>query len=86
MGGYRLRSLLHPNVFPVAEGKPSSLLKCGIRLAIAGLVAEDLLEPVLHVALRCDVVLRAAVPEATVDEDGDLRRSEDDIRCAPQFG
>ena len=74
-------ALLRCFVFPEAKHQPSRLLKALIRVAIAFHVAQDFLRPVASVRLWWDVVLRASVPIATVNEDRHLYRTKDHVCC-----
>jgi hypothetical protein len=54
-------------------------------LSVALHVARELRDPVVGVRLRQVQVLRAAVPEAPVDEDGDALAGEGDVCTAPRL-
>src|SRR5699024_3363246 len=70
-------------VLPEPEDAPSCVGEraCGPEIAFS--VRNDLRPPIGDVGLRLHVMLRAAVPEAPVDEDCDPNAREDDVRSAP---
>ena len=70
-------------VFPTAHDFPFVLSKQHIRLHVASGVRSDLGGPPPRVGLRRLTVLRTAVPEASVDEYGNLRTPEHEIRSTP---
>ena len=71
-------------MFPDPQHSPSLGLCHGVGFAVALGILCELRPPV--VGMRCwnCSVLRTAVPEAAVDEDGESLTSEDDVR-APAF-
>lgn len=74
-------------MLPVAQHDPAGVGQCPVRLGVALAVARDLLLPVVGMGLgRRSAVLGAAVPEAAVDEHGDLEACEDDVGPAAQIG
>lgn len=75
-------------MFPDADRDPSGLLECCIGITVAADVRLDLLAPELRVALGPCPVGWAAVPEAAIYEDRDLRAAEHHIASpakAPQW-
>ena len=71
--------VVHGFVLPDADDAPSELLEAGGVGLVAFDVALKLGAPVLGVGARHGGVLGAAVPEASVDEDGDAPGREDDV-------
>ena len=69
-------------VFPDAEDGPAFLAEEFFGGAVAGDVALDFFEPVFLVGGGHAAVLRAAVPEAAVDENGEALFGEDEVRPA----
>ena len=69
-------------VLPRPDDDPASRLKRVIVGAVAVDVALQLGRPPANVALRWAEMLRAAMPEAAVDEDGDPCAGEDNIGTA----
>lgn len=63
-----------PNDFPSGPSEPP------IGVGIPPLVCRDLVPPERSICPRHGPMLGAAVPEAAVHENGDLRGSEHDIR------
>jgi hypothetical protein len=66
-------------VLPHANHHPSRIRQPRIRVGITSPVLLELVSPPLGVALRTQVTIRAAVPEAPVDEHGNSRSREDDV-------
>jgi hypothetical protein len=66
-------------VFPEADNHPAEAEHLGVRISISSNVGLDLLSPVCRVRLRSGVVLRAAMPEASVDEDRKLLAREHNV-------
>jgi hypothetical protein len=66
-------------VCPDADDRPSCLLEVGISAPVTRDVGLDLLPPPFRVRLRPGHVFRAAVPEATVDEDSNSGTRENDV-------
>ena len=90
-GPHLLDDLFHRGVdavffelaFPAGYGCPAHLSECCHGSAVALDVATELCLPKLNVALGlARVALGAAVPKATVDEDGDLAAGEGDVGLA----
>jgi hypothetical protein len=75
-------------MFPETQDQPAASTQFSRPSEIALAVATDLLHPVDEVRLRHVAVatFRAAVPEATVDEDGDFGRPEDEVGLAWKVG
>ena len=71
-------------MLPHAQHEPTLLLEECRRVFIARLVRSELGGPPLCVGGRARPVLRAAVPEAAVDEDGYLAPSESDVDGSPR--
>ena len=69
-------------VLPHTYDRPSLSTQEIVRLAISLHIARELLKPPLTVVGRKVPVLGAPVPEAAVDEDGDLCGSEHDVDAA----
>lgn len=66
-------------VLPDANHFPTAFPQSGIHAAVASPVGRDLVAPERRVGLRLGGVLGAAVPETTVDEDGDAETPEHEI-------
>lgn len=66
-------------VLPDSDHQPAGGCQLGVGVAVTGLVAPDLLSPVVGISFRCRPMVWAAVPEATVDEDGDSGSAEDQV-------
>jgi len=71
-------------VLPGAQDSPSRLDKPTISVAIPGAIGLDLRPPPVRVCLGPGDVIRASVPEAAVDVDGDSPSREDDVCAAPE--
>jgi hypothetical protein len=69
-------------VFPYADHMPPGVVKRFIGRTIAAAVRFDLLAPPIRVRLGPRRMLRAAVPEATVDEHGQTGAREENV-CSP---
>ena len=70
-------------MFPDADHSPAGFLQTLAGVGVAGDVAVDLGAPELGVALSGPVMLRAAVPKASVDEYGDLGPREQQVGGSP---
>ena len=70
-------------VFPVAKDEPPGGKEVIVGLTIPHLVAVDLVSPVSGVCLWLAIVVGAAMPEATIDEDNDPGAPENDVRPYP---
>jgi hypothetical protein len=68
-------------VFPNSHDKPTSRVESGIDPSIASDVEGKLFPPVASVGARVRSVLRAAVPIAPVDKDGNSLSDEDNVRA-----
>src|SRR5215469_12017235 len=66
-------------VFPYPDNGPPGRMEPGVGVSIACHVALDLRAPELGIAPGRAVMLRAAVPKAAVDEDGDLGSGKHEI-------
>jgi hypothetical protein len=73
-------------VFPDADDGPATDSQTGVGVPVARDVAPQFLAPPLGVGPRAGTVLGASVPEAAVDEDGDTRPTEDDVRSTAKLG
>jgi hypothetical protein len=73
-------------VLPDLHYRPASCLKLPASGFIAIDVALQLLRPPLGVGLGFRSVFRAAMPETTMHEYGDLCRSEDEVSSPPASG
>jgi hypothetical protein len=69
-------------VFPKAQDTPTLLLKNRRDDAISGLILVELSGPKGRVGLWLHGVLRAAVPETSIDEYRDALRWENNVRSA----
>ena len=87
-GAHLLDDLFHRGVdavlfelaFPDGYGCPAHLSECCHGSAVALDVATELCLPKLNIALGlARIALRAAMPKAAVDEDGDLAAGEGDV-------
>jgi len=75
----RIAVVFHQRNDRIAE--PAQLISLA---AIPALVVGDFLSPPLAIALRFDEAVRATVPKATVDEDGDVVVGEHEVRPSRQ--
>lgn len=66
-----LRRLARVLVFPNPNTYPTRFCETTIRVTVARLISANLVRPEACVGYRDGVVLRATVPEATVEKDGD---------------
>jgi hypothetical protein len=73
--GYFDRIIMLPN----ADYPPSRSDEPTVSVPVAGLIVPDLVEPVLGMRLGATPVLRASMPPATIDENGNLAAREDHI-------
>jgi hypothetical protein len=73
-------------VLPESHHRPPGNLPEVAGLDVTSSVGRDLGRPELRVRLGSRVVLRAAVPEAAVDENGHLAPREDDVGGAAEVG
>ncbi len=73
-------------MLPESEYSPAGLRQPLICVTVPGHIPGNLVRPVAGVGLRRDIVLRASVPVAAVDEDSDLRRAEDHVSRAAKAG
>ena len=71
-------------VLPDVDRDPAQFLEVTIDPAVALDIAVEFLPPPVAVCLRHGPVLRALVPETTIHEHGDLRRTEYQVRCSRQ--
>jgi hypothetical protein len=82
---YFLGCLIQILVFPEPDGKPAGGLESLVRVKVPGLVPGHFLGPVVSVSHGDCVMLGATVPEAAVQEDGDLDLAENQISGTAQF-
>ena len=71
-------------VLPDVDRDPAQFLEVAIDPAVALDIAVEFLPPPVAVCLRHGPVLGALVPEATIHEHDDLRRTEYQVRCSRQ--
>src|SRR5687767_682539 len=73
-------------MLPDPDHQPTLFAKLRSSGEIARPIAEDFLAPVAHVGLGYVTVstFGASMPEAAIDEDGNLRRSKDYVRLPRQ--
>jgi hypothetical protein len=69
-------------MLPYPNDLPASSSECLVVAAIPRCVLSQLQPPPLGIRLRSGRMRRAGMPEAPINEDGDLRRPKDDIRPA----
>ena len=74
-----VRSHLGVDVLPDPQDPPPGGTQCGVSVTVPGTVQVDLPAPPFGVRLRRHVVVRAAVPEAPVDEDREPGAGEGDV-------
>ncbi len=74
-------------MLPDTYNRPTELAEYSIRVTVTLDVGLKLRRPPVGIALHRDEVLGAAVPEAAIDEDGNLRSGERDVdRAAGESG
>lgn len=71
-------------VLPDPNDGPTHLGQTSIGVAVTCAICIKLLSPPGRVLSRPSAVFRTAVPEATIDEDHDALRREDDVAAAPE--
>lgn len=71
-------------MLPDPDNCPAGVGQCLVGAAVASHVRVELLLPPGAVGLWHRAVLWAAMPEASVDEHGDLRPYEDDVGLGPR--
>lgn len=76
MGGFS------EGVLPDADDFPSLPAELAVHAAIAGHVVFSLFIPELPVGFRAGVAFWAAVPETSIDEDGDFFLGERKVRLS----
>lgn len=69
-------------MLPIPSDVPALIAKFLVRFAVAFFVSRELGSPVVSIQLRKRGVLRAPVPEASIDEDSQARSREDDVSPA----
>lgn len=72
-------------VFPGPHHDPSRLMQGRVVAPVPGNVRIQLGAPPIGIRPWSHCVVRAAVPEATINEDGDLRTSQCDVRVCRKF-
>ncbi len=72
-------------VRPEPEYRPAEGSQTVVRVCVPSLVRFDLLPPELRIPFRPCGVLGTAMPEAAIDEDGDLATGESDIGNTTRF-
>lgn len=82
MCSYPLRRLERILVFPDADRCPSGVGQELIGVSISGAILRYLVRPIIGVGLGYSVVLRATVPETSINEYGYLRFCEDEVGAA----
>lgn len=71
---------------PVPEDEPAGGTETTVCVDVTSAIRADLRVPVRGVGLDLMTVLRASVPEASVDEDRNPAPGEDQVRSAWQGG
>ena len=71
-------------MFPKSQDTPTVFTQCSRNFSVSCLVALDLRAPVCAPRSGHSAVLRTSMPEASVNEDGQVRGLEDKIRLAGQ--
>ena len=85
--GYPLGGVTCGLVFPHAEGNPTLFHEACIRVSIAIPVALNLHRPEPAIGLfQISHMVRTTVPEAPVDEDGNLDAGEPDVGLSTEAG
>lgn len=69
-------------VLPDVDGGPAQFLQFAVRAPIPSDVRIQFFGPPFPVILRRSAMIGAAMPEAAIDEDGDARAGERDVRPA----
>jgi len=69
-------------VLPNANDHPACLNQSPVDNEVTLVVSLDLRPPIVGVSARRDEVLRAAMPEAAINENGHARPAEYDVRCS----
>lgn len=77
-----LRRLMRRLVFPHAHDEPSDGFESGVCLDVARAISVELGRPVARVCTWANPVIRAAVPETSVEEYGNTLAREDDVGLA----
>ena len=72
----------HVFVLPEPKNRPPQLHQMTIGVPVALDIPAEFGLPPIGIVLRSDPVLRATVPEASIDEDGDPRGAEEQIRAS----
>jgi len=68
---------------PEPHDNPASICELLSRIQITRHIARNLRTPVIDMGLRLDIVRRATVPEAAINEYSELRADEQQISGAP---
>jgi hypothetical protein len=73
-------------VLPYAHSHPACVDELSVGVGVAALIATYLLLPITSVCISSSGPMgRASVPKASVDEDRNASRPEDDVSPAPQM-
>lgn len=72
-------------MLPEAQNGPAPFGQQTCGLGIAGSIRGDLVRPELGVGFRGLMMLRTAMPEASVYQDGDMRATEQQVRRAAEI-
>jgi hypothetical protein len=81
---YLCDDVIYDIVLPESENRPSGDAQVPVGLAVTLHVAREFLRPPSSVARRRGLVVRTAVPEATLDEDRDMSPRERDVGPSPR--
>ena len=73
-------------MLPYSDHYPSGARELAVCVFVAVLVLADLLTPKAFMGFGGAEVLQARVPEAALEEDGDLGTGKDEIGCAAELG
>lgn len=84
-GSDTLRNLINWLVLPCAKNAPTCGGEPRVRVDIARTIGLDLCPPEFSVCLGPGRMHRAAMPEATVDEDDHARTDEHNVSATPYF-
>jgi hypothetical protein len=73
-------------VRPHAHDRPTIAAKPCIGISVTSLIRDDLFTPKLRIPLRPRRVRRATMPKATIDENGNARATECNVRNPAGLG
>jgi len=82
--GTAIGALFH-FMLPDPDHPPAHQSEFSTHPAVAGDVVVDFIVPVLSIGRRSSAVLRAAVPETAINENGDSRLDKDDVGLSREF-